>query len=164
MIELDNQIVESTYQLYKYTYLLRSTDLGRGKIRPMVDTIFDETRVILAECSVYTLSISDSDTRDKSFLHYQHFVRQCVNVINVSIYMISHNQEQYPFDDSQLQYITLLEKHFLELAQHMDHWAETNFGRTIFRLSSDLTLSQMADEALAEHQAGKTLPLDVDEL
>ena len=32
-----------------------------------------------------------------------------------------------------------------------------------FANSQDL-LAQMADEALAEHRAGKTLPLDIDEL
>lgn len=132
IIVLDEQIVQSAYQLYKHTYLLRSTDLGIGKVRPYVDKIFDEMRVILAECSVYSLSIEDINSTNDAFLHYQHFVRQCVNIIRVSIYLISSHQDDIPFDDTQLEYIALIEKHFLELTQHMDTWAGTNFGRTIF--------------------------------
>jgi hypothetical protein len=45
----------------------------------------------------------------------------------------------------------------LEELESERRWDET------FAASQDL-LEQMADEALAEHRAGKTLPLDVDDL
>ena len=131
-IELDTQIIGCAYQLYKHTHLLRSTDLGAGKMRPLVDKIFDETRVILAECGVYALSSEGVDRSDDAFLHYQRFVTPSVNIINVSITLIYQNHEQYPFDDTQLQYIGLVEKHFRELTQQLDTWASANFGQTIF--------------------------------
>jgi len=102
-------------------------------MRLFVDTIFEQTRVILAEGVVYSLSLSDVDQQDNAFLHYQHFVRQCVNVINSNIYVMKQNTEHYVFDETQLQLIARIEKYFQELTQYMDTWSGTNFRRTIFR-------------------------------
>jgi hypothetical protein len=131
-IELDNHITGAAYQLYKYTYLLRSTDLGAGKMLALGDRIFDETRVILAECSVYALSIEDADSVADTFSHFQRFVTQSVNIVNVSITLIYQNHEQFSFDDIQLAYIGQIEQHFRELTQQLDTWASTHFGQTIF--------------------------------
>lgn len=45
----------------------------------------------------------------------------------------------------------------------LDELASERKWTQLFAVSEDL-LAQMADEALAEHRAGKTLPLDPDKL